>query len=76
MNVRSLQLEYAKLLLKALLMSLLLYDRETMIRMEKERFGIRAVQMDNFRVLLGIKRMDRVPNAWMRELFGMMMVGE
>ena len=33
-----------------------------------ERSRIRAVQMDNFRGLLGIRRMDRVPNARMREL--------
>ena len=26
--------------------------------------------MDNLRGLLGIRRMDRVPNAWIRELSG------
>ena len=26
--------------------------------------------MDNPRGLLGIRRMDRVPNAWIRELYG------
>ena len=31
---------------------------------------MRAVQIDNFRGLLGIRRMDRVPNARMRELCG------
>ena len=30
--------------------------------------GIRAVQMENFRGLLGIGRMDRIPNARIREL--------
>ena len=29
---------------------------------------IRAVQMDNLRSLFGIRRMDRVPNAQIREL--------
>ena len=29
-----------------------------------------AVQMDNLRGLLGIRRMDRVPNTWIRELCG------
>ena len=29
---------------------------------------IRAVQMDNLRGLLGIRRMNRVPNAQIREL--------
>ena len=33
---------------------------------------IRAVQMDNLRGLLGIRRMDRVPNAGIRNLCGMM----
>ena len=31
---------------------------------------MRAVQMDNLRGLLGIRRMDRIPNAWIRELWG------
>ena len=35
---------------------------------EKERSRIRAVQMDNLKGLLGNKRMDRVPNAQVREL--------
>ena len=34
----------------------------------KERSRIRAVYLDNFRGLLGIRRMDRVLNAWIREL--------
>ena len=37
---------------------------------EKSRFRIRSVQMDNPRGVLGIIRMDRVPNAWIRELCG------
>ena len=36
----------------------------------KRRSRIRAVQMDNFRGLLGIRRKDRVPNARIRELCG------
>ena len=39
---------------------------ETMLWMERSR--IRAVQMDNLRGLRFISRMDRVPNAWIREL--------
>ena len=35
---------------------------------KKERFRIRAVHMNNFRGLLGIRRMDRVPNAQIKEL--------
>ena len=32
---------------------------------------MRAVQIDNLRVLLGIRRVDRVPNARINELCGM-----
>ena len=38
----------------------------------EERSRIRAVQMDNPRGLLGIRRMDKVLNAWIRELCGVM----
>ena len=41
-----------------------------MLKKEKERSKIRAAQMDNFRGLLGIRRMDRVPNVRIRELCG------
>ena len=34
-----------------------------MLWKEKERSRIKAVQMNNLRGLLGIRRMDRVPNA-------------
>ena len=37
---------------------------------KKERSLVRFVQMDNLRGLLGIWRMDRVPNARIRELCG------
>ena len=44
-----------------------MYGSET----EKERSRVRAVQIDNFRELMGIRRMDRVPNDRIRELCGM-----
>ena len=37
---------------------------------EKERSRIRDVQMDNLRGLLGIIRIDKVLNAWIRQLCG------
>ena len=40
-----------------------LYGSETIIWRENKRSRIRAVQMENLRGLLGIRRMDRVPNA-------------
>ena len=48
---------------------------ETMIWKEKERSKIRAVHMDNLRGLLGIRKMDKVPNLNKRELCGVMRRG-
>ena len=39
-----------------------------MLWKEKERSRIKVVQMHNLRGLLGIRRMDRVPNTQIREL--------
>ena len=36
--------------------------------MEKERSRIRAARIDNLRGLLSIRRTDRVPNVWVKEL--------
>ena len=56
---------------ETLLVPVLMYGSETTIRREEERSRIRAVQMDKIRSLLGIRRMDRVLNARIRELCGM-----
>ena len=54
---------------ETLLVPVLMYGSEAMIwRDERSRVG--AVQMDNLRRLLGVGRMDKVPNARMRELCG------
>ena len=50
----------------SLLVAVLMYGSETMIWKE-ERSRIKAVEMKNLRGLLGI-RMDKVPNARIREL--------
>ena len=47
-----------------------MYGSEIRIWKEKERSIIRAVQMNNLRGFLGIRRMDKVPNALIRELCG------
>ena len=70
-SLRGLQLECARVLHETLLVSLLMYGSGTMIWKKEERSRIRAVQMDKIRSLLGIRRMDRVPNARIRELCGM-----
>ena len=69
-NARDMQFECARVLHETLLVSVLMYSGETMVWREKERSRVRAVQMDNLRRLLGIKRIDRVPNAWIREFCG------
>ena len=46
---------------ETLLVPLLTYGSETMLWKEKEKSRIRAVQMDNLRGLLVIRRMHRVP---------------
>ena len=52
-------------------MPLLIYGSETMSWKEKEISRVWVVQMDNLKRLLGIRRMDRVPNARIKELCGM-----
>ena len=44
----------------------LTYASETMLWKEKERSRVRTVQVDNLRGLLSFRRMDRIPNAWIR----------
>ena len=46
----------------------ILHGSETMIYREKERSRIKDVQMDSFRGLLGVRRLDRIPNVQMREI--------
>ena len=52
-NARGLQLECARVLHESLLVPVLMYGYETMLWKEE----------DNFRGLLGIRRMDRLPNV-------------
>ena len=62
--------ELARVLHKALLVSVLMYGSETMTRKEKERPRIRAVLMDNLKDLLGIRIMDEASNVRIQELCG------
>ena len=66
-NARDLQLECAKVWHEKLLVPILMYGSESMLWKE-EISRVKAVQMDNLRVLLDIRRIDRVPNAWIRKL--------
>ena len=69
-NARDLQLQCARALHETFPVCFLMYSSETVLWKEKERPIVRAVQMDNLRELLGIRRMDRVPNARIRKLCG------
>ena len=64
--------ECARVLHETLLVALLMCGIETLIwKEEEEGFRIRVVQMDNLRGLLGIRRMDKVKNTWIREFCGL-----
>ena len=52
---------------ETLVVPFLMYGNKTVLWKEKERSRIRAVQMDNFIGLLGIRMMDRLLNAQTRE---------
>ena len=65
-DTRGLQLECARVLNESLLLPVLLYRTKTMI-WKKERSRIRAVQMDNLRGLLGIRRLGGWIKSQMQE---------
>ena len=52
-NAMDLQLQFARVLHETLFVPVLMYGSETMIRRERERSRVRAVQIDNLRGLLG-----------------------
>ena len=70
-NARDLQIEWARVLHEKLLVPDLTYGSETMLW--KERSRIRTAQMDNLKGLLGINRMEKAPNARIRQLWGVKM---
>ena len=57
-----------RVLYSTLFVSVLLYDSETMIWSEKKRSRIWAILMNDLRSLIGIRRIDIVPNIQIREL--------
>ena len=68
-TARDLELECARVLHETLLVPVHMYGSETMLWKEERSRG-KAAQMDNLVGLRGIRRMDRVPNARIRELCG------
>ena len=69
-NVGDLQLEGARVLYETLLLPVLMYGSDNMLWKVKERSRVKAFEMDNLRGLLGIRIMDRVQNARIREFCG------
>ena len=59
-NARELQLDYTSVLHGTFHVPVLIYGSETMLWKEKEKSRIRAVQMDNLKRLLGIRRMENL----------------
>ena len=59
-NDRSLHLENAQVLHESLLLPVLMYGSDTMIWKEEDQS--RAVHMYNHRVLMGIRRKDKISN--------------
>ena len=57
-NARDLQFEYARVQHETLLVPVLMYGSKRTLWKKRERSRIRAVQMDNLRRLLGIRRME------------------
>ena len=77
-TLKSLLLGSARALHEGLLVSSLIYGKETLGRRESESSLIKAVQLDDYRVLLTIRRIARIPNArivwregWREELKNM-----
>ena len=62
-NARDFQTDCARILHETLFVPVLTYVSETMSRKKKERCRIRDVQMYNLKGLLGIRRMEKFPNA-------------
>ena len=53
---------------EAMLVPAFMHCSVVIVWKEKERLRSMDVQMGSFRVLLGIREMDKTPNAWISEL--------
>ena len=67
MNARGLPLESARLMHEDLVVPVLIYGSETMVWRRKV-LGLGSYGWIIFRCLLGIRRIDKMPNARVREL--------
>jgi hypothetical protein len=69
-NAKSLSLECTRVLHESLLLPVLMYGSEAMVWNPKYRSKVQAVQMDNLRGILGVRRIDKMRNEHIRELCG------
>ena len=66
-NVCGFQLACARVLREGLHLPVLMYGNEAMVWRVKEKSRIKAGQMDYLSGLLGIRRIDKIPNTLVRE---------
>ena len=69
-NVKGLSIECTRVLHESMLLPVLMYGSEAMVWNSKYRSKVQAVQMDNLRGVLGVRRIDKMRNERIRELCG------
>jgi hypothetical protein len=69
-NAKGLSLECMKVLHESMLIPVLMYGSESMVWKKRYRDKMQAVQMDNLRGVLGVRRIDKMRNERIRELCG------
>ena len=69
-NEKCLSLKCTRILHESMLLPVLLDGSETMVWNKKYRSKVQAVQMDNLRSVLGLKRTDKIRNEFIRNTCG------
>ena len=69
MDVKRLSLECASVLRDGKLLPVLMYSSKTMVWNKRYRSKVQCVQMDNLRGVLGVRRIDKMRNERITELY-------
>ena len=69
-NEKGLSLDCARILQESMLTPVLLYGSESMVWDKSYRSKVQAVQMDNLRSVLGVRRIDKIRNEFIRSTCG------
>ena len=69
-NAKNLSLKCTRRLHESMLVPVLMYGSEVTVWCEKNRSRIQAVQMDNLRGVLGVRKTDKMRNEYIREMCG------